>query len=90
MASIASTDIAARIGGDEFTFLISGICNHEEAQMIANNILSSINKPMKINDKDFNINASIGFSVFPYDGIDAHLLVKIADSQMYKIKREKK
>jgi diguanylate cyclase (GGDEF)-like protein/PAS domain S-box-containing protein len=90
MTYMTGTDIVARIGGDEFIFLISGICNNEEAQIAADNILKSINKPMNMNGMTFNMNASIGFSIFPKDGNDAGLLVKKADSQMYMAKREKK
>lgn len=89
-ASIAKEDIGARIGGDEFTFLISGISNSADAQFAANNILNSVNMIMHVNGMDFNINASIGYSVFPYDGNSADLLIKKADSEMYTLKRGKK
>lgn len=90
MAGISNKDIVARIGGDEFTFLIPGICNTSEALLVANNILDSVNKPLHICGNDFNINASIGFSLFPNDGNDADMLVRKADSGMYAVKREKK
>jgi diguanylate cyclase (GGDEF)-like protein/PAS domain S-box-containing protein len=90
IASIKNVDIAARIGGDEFTFLVFGINNFEEAQIAANNILNAVNRLMHIDGTDFNINASVGFSIFPYDGNRAELLIKKADSEMYTLKREKK
>ena len=90
MASISGSDIGARIGGDEFTFLVFGINNPTDAHIAANEILNSLYKPMCINGIDFKINASIGFSIFPYDGSDAELLIKKADIEMYVVKKEKK
>lgn len=89
-ANISGEDIVARIGGDEFTFLIFGINSSEDAQVSANKILDSVNKPMIICGEHFNIKASIGFSLFPYDGRDADLLIRKADCGMYAVKREKK
>lgn len=88
-ASIEETDLAARIGGDEFTFLIFGIYSAKDADDIAKKLMFSINKPLQIHGADIAISASIGASVFPQDGVDADLLVKMADNRMYKVKRDK-
>lgn len=88
--SISSTDIAARIGGDEFTLLMFGISDSHEAKIAAKNILDSVSKPVHICGKDITISASIGFSIFHHDGKDVDLLVKKADNEMYSEKRKKK
>ncbi len=88
-ASIEEKDLAARIGGDEFTFLIFGINTAKDAEDIAKKLMLSINQPLQINGADIAISASIGASVFPQDGVDSDLLVKMADNRMYKLKRDK-
>ena len=84
---IRETDIASRIGGDEFVLLISSLHAKEEAQHIADKLKLSIEKPIKINGNTAKVGVSIGISIFPDDGQDAEVLVKIADSRMYDIKK---
>lgn len=84
---IRETDIASRIGGDEFVLLISSLHAKEEAQHIADKLKLSIEKPIKVNDNSTKVGVSIGISIFPDDGQDAETLVKIADSRMYDIKK---
>lgn len=84
---IRDTDIASRIGGDEFVLLISSLHNREEAVQIAEKLKTSIEKPIDINGSSASVGVSIGISIFPDDGHDAETLVKIADSRMYEIKK---
>lgn len=87
---INKEDVIARIGGDEFTFLIFGIKSIEEAREVANNIIKTINKPISIYGKELNVSSSIGVSIFPEDGYDLGQLIKKADDEMYMIKKRKK
>lgn len=89
-AGISAPDIVARIGGDEFTFLIFDIFDYAEAQEIVDKLIDSVCRPVKLGGDDININASIGFSIFPHDGNNADMLVKKADNEMYTVKRRNK
>lgn len=89
-AVISMPDIVARIGGDEFTFLIYEIYDFEEAQRIVDRLIDSVCRPVHIGGEEININASIGFSIYPHDGNDVDMLVKKADNEMYTVKRRNK
>lgn len=90
LGSIKNGDVAARIGGDEFTFIILDIDGREDALQRADELLKNINRSICILGKNFNICSSIGVSIFPDDGSDLDLLVKKADHEMYLMKKEKK
>ncbi len=89
-ACIGETDILARIGGDEFTFLVYGVTDHESAMELVERILNSVNQSLTIQGSSVDLNVSIGLSLYPEDGSDPDVLVKKADNKMYAIKREKK
>ncbi|MBR0598001.1 diguanylate cyclase domain-containing protein [Sinanaerobacter chloroacetimidivorans] len=89
-ASITEKDLAARIGGDEFTLLLADIQNKEEATLAADKLLERINQPITIYGNTVSVSASIGISIYPEDGENADLLVKKADHQMYIAKKQKK
>ena len=84
--------IVARLGGDEFVILIYGMKSEKEIsnyeKMIEENrdttemILSEQNRiPLRY---------SYGISVFPEDGSDADVLLKVADEKMYQEKQRRK
>lgn len=84
------TDLVSRIGGDEFAVLLFDISNIFEAQTIADKISSSLNLPFAHGGAELNVQASIGISIFPQDGVTADALIKVADHHMYAVKRDKK
>lgn len=83
-------DYLARIGGDEFTFIIPNISNKEIAARIAKRILSLFNDPFKVSGREIFISTSIGIAFCPDDGKDVETLLKNADAAMYKAKEEGK
>jgi diguanylate cyclase (GGDEF)-like protein/PAS domain S-box-containing protein len=84
--NIRQTDIAARIGGDEFILVLNGINNPETAAIFAEKIIDILIKPMKIKEHEIMITASIGISFYPLDGEDFNSLIKSADLALYKAK----
>jgi diguanylate cyclase (GGDEF)-like protein/PAS domain S-box-containing protein len=82
--------IVFRMGGDEFTILLTRIQAKEEAIDIANQVLCVFEEPIQINDIDLLITPSIGIAFYPDDGIDAETLLKHADVAMYEAKRNGK
>jgi diguanylate cyclase (GGDEF)-like protein len=83
---LRKTDMVARIGGDEFLILVNDIHNTEDMNYIANDIIGLFKQSFAINGQVFLITASIGASVYPFDGEDADALIKNADIAMYKAK----
>lgn len=86
--SIRPSDVAGRIGGDEFILLLKDLRDRTEVERIARKVLAAIEKPFVLMNRAYFLSASIGVAVCPDDGRDAHLLIKCADSAMYRVKSE--
>ena len=79
-------DTLARLGGDEFVVIVEDIHQPIDISVVANNIIDTLHKPIKINKNTHYIGASIGISIFPDDSNDSNDLLKHADVAMYKAK----
>lgn len=87
VACVRRSDPVARIGGDEFVLVLSQVGHAEDAVFIARKILTSSAAPYLIDQKQLQINASIGVSTYPDDGTDSETLVHRADTAMYEAKK---
>jgi len=83
-------DTVARIGGDEFVMLLSGISDPVDAIRPASDALSTLSQPYKINDIEVQVTASIGIAFYPTHGTDAESLISHADRSLYDAKRSGK
>ncbi|GGR34702.1 EAL domain-containing protein [Deinococcus ruber] len=82
--------VLARIGGDEFTIMVSGVLDRGEAAAIALKIRSALDQPFRLADRDVLVTASTGMTLFPSDGQTSDELLKNADLAMYQVKRNTK
>ncbi|NSL51628.1 EAL domain-containing protein [Bacillus sp. P2(2020)] len=85
---IANEHILARMGGDEFVCILQDLQNETEAEHIAQMIISDFSKPFVLCEIEIHISASIGISLFPFDGDDEEVLLTNADSAMYRAKKK--
>ncbi|OAH59697.1 PAS domain S-box protein [Domibacillus aminovorans] len=83
-----STDLVARIGGDEFTILLTNVSDTERVETIAQRIKDSFQVPIESGGKVYNLSCSIGISLFPSDGKDVDELLKRADMALYAVKEQ--
>ncbi len=81
-----NSDYLARIGGDEFTFIIPDISDKRITTGIAERILNIFKEPFEILDREVFISTSIGIAFYPDDGDDVETVLKNADTAMYKAK----
>ncbi|PKI16174.1 bifunctional diguanylate cyclase/phosphodiesterase [Colwellia sp. 12G3] len=83
---IREADTVARIGGDEFTIILSDLSELYNVESICQKILIALNKPYYISEMPTYISASIGITVSPNDGNTTLELFKNADQAMYLAK----
>jgi diguanylate cyclase (GGDEF)-like protein len=76
----------SRLGGDEFTVLLSKLEQPEDAGDVARRILRAIPEPVSLEGHNVSLSASIGIAIYPVDGEDVETLVKHADAAMYSAK----
>ncbi len=79
-------DTLARVGGDEFVFLLDEVDSEETMTLVARRILKSLTKPLELSGREIVMTASIGASVFPRDGDNAATLLQCANLAMRRAK----
>ena len=84
---VRSTDLVARVGGDEFVVVLTGVTAPAELESIANKIRARIAETMNLEEVTVSLTASVGSVVSPRDGTDEKTLLARADSAMYLAKR---
>jgi diguanylate cyclase (GGDEF)-like protein len=88
-----SEDTASRHGGDEFLYLLAEPGNHESIVSIAQRMIRLIQEPCHVSSDGTEVSvaldASIGISISPKNGITVDKLVRSADSAMYRAKQRK-
>ena len=85
---LRAEDTIARMGGDEFTILLPGIDQPDDAAKVAQKLLDAMAAPVTIDDQELFVGGSIGISLFPEDGTDPQTLLKHADIAMYRAKEQ--
>jgi diguanylate cyclase (GGDEF)-like protein/PAS domain S-box-containing protein len=83
---IRAADTLARMGGDEFTILLTHLGSEADAVRIAERIVEIVGLPVPLDEKTVQVGASIGISFYPTDGQDADALQMHADLAMYEAK----
>jgi diguanylate cyclase (GGDEF)-like protein/PAS domain S-box-containing protein len=85
-ASVRDEDTVARMGGDEFIFILRGLKSPEDAVKPAQKILEAIRPHFYIDGHELYVTASIGLSLYPADGLGSDQLLKCADMALYRAK----
>lgn len=83
---VREADTVARMGGDEFTVILSQVNDATHVSKVAENIIHQLSQPFVINGVTLNISASIGIALCPKDSDSAEMLLKQADKAMYAAK----
>jgi diguanylate cyclase (GGDEF)-like protein/PAS domain S-box-containing protein len=86
LSVLREEDTIARMGGDEFTVLISDLRSPDHAAKIAQKLLDAVGQPARIEGHELFVTTSIGIALYPNDGDSAEALLKNADNAMYRAK----
>ncbi len=84
---VRNTDVIARVGGDEFTIILTDNPNAEHVKIIAEKLLLEIKKPIRIKHTNVHLTASIGITLSLKDSNDPDVLLGYADQAMYAVKK---
>ncbi|WP_413378387.1 EAL domain-containing protein [Alkalihalobacillus sp. 1P02AB] len=85
---LRSSDIVARIGGDEFTILLTSLSSKKEVEVVSQRIIESFRDPVEIGERMVELSCSVGISLFPSDGNSVDELLKRADISLYTVKAQ--
>jgi diguanylate cyclase (GGDEF)-like protein len=89
-ACLRKSDTLSRIGGDEFTVLLSPVESVEAAEQVLRRIAEALQAPLTVLNHNITVSASIGLSVYPDHSGDPAALLRNADLAMYHAKERGK
>ena len=88
--SVRGADTVGRQGGDEFLYIMQEIKDEADVENAAAKIIENIAQSFEVDGLTLAVQPSIGIAIYPQDGNSANVLVKNADSAMYKAKQSDK
>ena len=88
-AELRDTDTVARLGGDEFAIVLLST-DVQGAQLVADKLLATLERPFLIESQALDVGASIGIAVFPDHADSADSMLRRADIAMYVAKRSRR
>lgn len=85
---VRASDTVARVGGDEFVVLSLGTSDELEASALVTRLRQALRRQFDVDGAPIEIDASIGWALFPSDGATPDELLGHADGEMYATKRD--
>lgn len=87
-ATLRPQDSASRLGGDEFAVLVENIVEAGDLSIVANRVLSEMERPFEIFGRSVQCGASIGVALAGPDHTTPEMLIRDADFAMYRAKQD--
>ncbi len=82
-ACLRESDTVARMGGDEFTVLLTNIRGPQSVAVVVAKLRAAISVPLEWDGEMLTVTTSIGAAVYPEHGVDKEALFRRADAVMY-------
>lgn len=86
LGDVRAHDTVARLSGDEFAIIQTGVPHPDGAATLAERLVASIGKPFELESQQMMIGTSIGIAMFPGDGESGEELIRAADTALYRAK----
>jgi diguanylate cyclase (GGDEF)-like protein len=80
--------LVSRLGGDEFTIMLSDIEHFQDVAKVARRILEAVSLLYSLEGQEVFVSTSIGISLYPFDACNASDLIRNADGAMYHAKEQ--
>ncbi|MDX6317535.1 MAG: hypothetical protein QOD35_935, partial [Nocardioidaceae bacterium] len=77
--ALGDADTVARLGGDEFAILLPTVVDVAAVNLVAGRLQLALDTPFRVENVDFDVEASIGLVVSGAHGLEAELLLQRAD-----------
>ena len=87
---VRESDTVARLGGDEFTLIAVELRDQQDAQRVADKVLTELAREFRLGAESVYLSASIGIAFYPDHGEDMNALIRSADRAMYNAKNSGK
>jgi diguanylate cyclase (GGDEF)-like protein/PAS domain S-box-containing protein len=85
---LRGNDTVARYAGDEFVIVLNDQAGEKQVEQFCKRLSQAIAEPLRFDDRELLLSASIGISLYPRDGENAEALLQNADTAMYRVKDE--
>lgn len=87
-ATVREGDTVARLGDDMFGLILDDLAQPADSFRVSQKILDTLGEPFELKGQEIFVSASIGIAISPNDGDEIDLLMKHADTAMYRAKEQ--
>lgn len=88
-AHLRKTDYLFRLGGDEYTVILTQLGQATDAALVASNLIRAFSEPFLLDGHTVFTALSMGIAVHPRDGDDAAELMRKSDTALHRAKRDR-
>ncbi|MBI3431243.1 MAG: EAL domain-containing protein [Hydrogenophilales bacterium] len=79
--------LICRLGGDEFSVLLTGLADQADAVALARRMIEVLRRPFMVEGMALQLGVSVGVAYYPEHGGTSHALLRAADVAMYRAKK---
>ncbi|OYQ42603.1 GGDEF domain-containing protein [Rhodoferax sp. TH121] len=83
---VRECDTVARMGGDEFTVLLTELAPDTNLEHLLHKLLQTMAQVFQLGQEQVFVSASVGVTLYPADGTEVEALYKNADQALYVAK----
>ena len=81
-------DLLSRMGGNDFSFILSELRKPDDASIVAERLISCLEAPFIVQGEEVYVSASLGLAIYPDNAQDEDCLLQCAESALKQVKHE--